>query len=224
MNRGLTVSALAGLIPVIAVNLALAININAGLDACFPYWEGCLSVSRAVRSGPGLLIFKLLAWPTAFLMIYSWKLSADWLRRQNPTGRKQQQLIFWMGAFGAVFFLIYANWLGTDGELYRWLRRYGVVFYFGLTALAQLTFASGLWNIRKTRHGVLSRYHENVYFGIISLSWLLGVSSAFKRKLIEDPVFQDQVENLLEWNFALVLSLTFVALGFVIRSDHSSTK
>ena len=224
MKHRALVAMLAGILLVLAANIALLININAGLDACFPYWDGCLSVSRAVRSGPGLMILKILAWPAAALMIYCWYLSGNWITRQNPSGENLEKPIVWMGMLGAVFFVVYASYFGTDGEIYRWLRRYGVVFYFGLTALAQLIFASSLWNIRKKTQHSLPGWPVNLYLGIIFVSCILGVGSAFKRTLIENPVLQDRVENLLEWNFALMMSLAFVALGLVIRSDKPVTE
>ncbi len=219
MIRRAKIAILAGLLPVFAVNIALLMNINTGLEACFPYWEGCYSVSRGIRSGPGLLVFKILAWPSAFLMSYCWWLSRDWLDGNKQSAGRSGKLISWSGMLGAVFFLVYANWLGSEGDIYQWLRRYGVVFYFGLTALAQLGVASVIWNARKNARYPASVKAGNIYLGVMFLSWLLGVSSAFKRKLIDNPDFLDRVENLLEWNFALLLSLAFVALGWLFRAE-----
>lgn len=222
MNRPATFAVLAGVLPAVAASLAFLININAGLEACFPFWEGCMSVSRGIRSGPGLLVFKILAWPSALLMIACWHCVGNWIKQQSTTETNQATLITWMGMLGAVFFVVYAMWLGSEGEFYRWLRRYGVVFYFGLTALAQLFFASFLWNRRQKFYQDSMRQPLKIYMVMISLSWALGVASAFKRKLIENPALQDQVENLLEWNFALVLSLTFVAIGMVFQSKDKN--
>ena len=41
--------------------------------------------------------------------------------------------------------LVYAGALGTEGEFYKWMRRYGVVFYFGFTGIAQLLVANRLF-------------------------------------------------------------------------------
>lgn len=206
----------AGLLPILAVNAAYFINAGSGSEACFPYLEGCQSVSRAVRSGPGLWLFKALALPSALAMAMTWWAVGLWLEGVAEVTRARRRTILWLGIMGAVFFLVYAAWLGTEGEVYRWLRRYGVVFYFAGTGLAQLVLVAGLWGLRRTLAG------GRLYTPVMRLSWMvwvvwgLGVASAFKRKLIENPAFLDRVENALEWNFSLALSLAFLALASLL--------
>ncbi|MDX1459789.1 MAG: hypothetical protein R3348_01920 [Xanthomonadales bacterium] len=208
MKREAQVCLWAGLLPIAAVNLAFAINVYQGFEACFPYIEGCASVSRGVRSGAGLWLFKASALPAAMLMWLSWHPRALQSMFEQPVRLK---LISRFGRIGAVFFLVYAAWLGTEGDIYRWLRRYGVVFYFGLTGLAHLLLAARLHRYRMpdTAH--------RLYLVTVALAWASGVGSAFKRRLIEDEILLDRVENLLEWNFALLLSLCFVALAGVLH-------
>lgn len=201
---------LAGLLPIGVVHLAFAINIADGLAGCVPYWEGCLSVSRGVRSGPGLWWFKALAIPSMVLMWLSWSAVRVAATAAGFEGRRVPWLVA-LGRIGAVFFLVYALWLGTDGEVYRWLRRYGVVFYFGLTGLAHLLLLAA-W----PRVGRAAWAYRGYAFTVF-LTWATGVASAFKRKLIDDPQFLDRVENALEWHFALYLSLSFAALAIAWR-------
>ena len=52
---------------------------------------------------------------------------------------------------------------------------------------------------------------------MVALTWATGVASALKRNLSDDPLFLDRLENALEWNFALCLSLCFLALAPLIR-------
>lgn len=210
-GRAWWVMVIAGVLPILAVHLAFALNVAGGLTACLPYWEGCLSVSRAVRSGPGLWWFKALAIPSMVLMWLSWSAVRDVASRGGGGSARLRWLVA-LGWAGAAFFLVYALWLGTEGEVYRWLRRYGVVFYFGCTGLAQLMLL-GAWP-RKARQAPGYR----AYGAIVVLAWLTGIASAFKRKLIDDPAFLDRVENALEWHFALYLSLGFVALGLAWRA------
>lgn len=196
---------LAGLLPILTVNGAYLLNVyTAGLESCFPYIEGCMSVSRGVRSGPGLLLFRVLAVPSVLCMAATWLALPGSLRQERGT---------WIGVTGAVFLLVYAFTLGTEGELYRWMRRYGVVFYFGLTGLAQLMLAARLWRPDMARESHAGR----VYLAVICATWLAGVLSAFKRQLVDNPVIVDRLESALEWNFALGLSLTFIAMAPVIR-------
>lgn len=198
---------LAGVLPVVSVNAAYLVNIALGFEACFPYLEGCASVSRAVRSGVGLWLFKVVAIPSMLLMWLAWN-SLEALKFR--VADKQAGLIRALGKTGALFFIVYALWLGTDGELYRWMRRYGVVFYFAGTGLAHLLLARQVLGQGGSGGGRL-------YVTVVSLTWAVGVASAFKRRLITDEVFLDRVENALEWNFALLLSLCFVAMAGLLQ-------
>ena len=56
MKRLPAIVLMAGAMPILAVHLAYGLNIKAGLEGCNPYWEGCISVSRAASSGPGRVI------------------------------------------------------------------------------------------------------------------------------------------------------------------------
>ncbi len=201
----------AGVLPILAVNFAFWMNTQDGLAGCFPYLDGCWSVSRAVRDGPGLLLFRGLALPTAVAMILTWwwlpsTLSGPWTRR--------------LGIIGALALLVYAVALGTDGEFYKWMRRYGVVFYFGCTGIAQLLVANRLWKAMRGANGGLSTGSIVVYLLLAGLTWGVGLLSAFKRRLFDDPALIGQVENAAEWNFALGLALLFIALAAVLRTRH----
>lgn len=195
---------LAGLIPIVAANLAYWWNIQHGMDVCMPYLEGCTSVSRAVRSGPGLWLIRGLAVPAALCLALAW-----WRLPPDLRGR----WVLRLGLTGAFFLLVYTFALGTDGDIYRWMRRYGVVLYFGCTGLAQLLVARAL--SRGPRQRALAAVR--VYLALVVMTWGIGVVSALKRKLIDDPAMQDRLQNALEWNFALVMCLALIALGAVLR-------
>ena len=211
------VTVLAGLLPIVSVNLAFLINIGAGMEGCMPYWEGCMSVSKGVRTGPGLALFKIAALPSAIAMALCWMHTGGFLCGQKLASASKRRTIVWMGVTGAIFSLVYATWLGTEGEIYKWMRRYGVVFYFGMTGLAQLLLVSVLWKSRRALLNGRLFKQISLFAWTVMSAWALGVASAFKRKLIDDPAFLDRVENALEWDFAIVLSLAFVALGMVFR-------
>lgn len=207
----------AGLLPVLGVNAAFMINVSQGLDGCFPYLEGCHSVSRAVRSGPGLWLFKILALPCAAAMGATWLEVGNWLRRCALGSRRHRRAIVWLGMTGAAFFLVYAVWLGTEGDVYRWLRRYGVVFYFAGTGLAQLLLVSLLWRGGEGRVGASEPSAARGLTVLVAVAWALGVASALKRRIIQDPDFLDRVENALEWDFSLALSVAFLGLVPLLR-------
>jgi hypothetical protein len=212
-HRAFWSAGVAGILPILAVNLAFWMNVQDGLAGCFPYLEGCHSVSRAVRDGPGLWLFKALALPTAVAMAMTWwwlppSLSGPWTLR--------------LGVVGALALAVYAATLGTDGELYKWMRRYGVVLYFGLTGIAQLLVANRLWRSRNARKRHRIPTSQVVYGVLVLFTWGTGLLSAFKRRLFDDPLIIDRVENAAEWNFALGLALLFVALAAVLRTSDDA--
>ena len=142
MTAPVTIVFLAGMLPILAAHLAYLLNIWAGADlasqyVCMPYLDGCVSISRAARSGPGLHLFRALMLPSAVLLLLSWEFVREWLRGLGACSGRRGWLIGGLGAVGAVFLVFYATWLGTEGDWYRWLRRYGVIFYFAGTALAR---------------------------------------------------------------------------------------
>src|SRR5690606_5148859 len=99
----------------VAAHLALWLSIRDGwLEACVPYVEGCTSISRAARHGLGNHVFRLMVLPCAALVGLHWWLAARWLGRGAA-------VVAWMGAAAAMALALYAAFLGTEGEAYRFL-------------------------------------------------------------------------------------------------------
>lgn len=220
-SRPVYVALLAGLLPIVAAHAAYLVNVqtDAGLLSeyrCIPYVDGCVSVSRAARSGPGLLLFRWLMLPSAVLLFLCWRDVHAWLRRLQAGNPARRRWIAGLGIAGAVFLVLYVTALGNESEWYNWQRRYGVTVYFGGTALAQLLLVWVLWPLR--RDLMAGSLHRPIawLFGLICLQWALGVFSSVKRFIFADPAFVDRLENLTEWWFALPMSLAFVAIAWLL--------
>ena len=230
MKKPALIPALAGVLPVAAVFVAYALNRFIGTEleprfTCNPYVDGCVSISRAVRSGPGLHLFRAVMLPCAMLLFISWAMVRDWLLCIDACRPRRAAAVFWLGAVGALFLVLYVTWLGTEGEWYRWLRRYGVTVYFGGTSLAQLLLVWVLWPRRGRLAGGRLRGPVVALTALVVLQWLLGVSSVAKRLLLDDPDLVDRIENLIEWYYGLpmalvlvVVALMFVRTGFGYRA------
>ncbi len=191
----------------LAVHVALWLSIRDGwVPACIPYLEGCTSISRAARHGLGNHLFRLLVLPCALLVAAHWWLSAHWL---GGRGRG----LAWLGTLAALALAVYATFLGTDGDIYRALRRNGVVVFFGAGFLAQLLFLRGLRGFDRHRHIVLALR--------LVCGWMLalGVAHLVALAVAGGSDFQDRFENALEWLLGLGLVAWLLAHAALWRAS-----
>lgn len=184
---------LIALLFLVAAHAAYLLSIQAGhVPACVPYLEGCVSISRAARHGLGNHLFRLLVIPCAVLHALVWLLAHRWLRG----GR-------WMvvlGVVSAIALAVYATFLGTEGEAYRFLRRYGVVVYFGFGYLAQLALMR-----RATRMGALPAGVIATQAWIAAAMLGLGLANVVAGLAVADPAARDRWENVFEWWLGLLM-------------------
>ena len=182
---------------------------------CNPFFEGCVSISRAARHGLGNHVFRALMLPSAVLQGATWLLCAAWLARSGATGRSVRWLP-WLGVVAAIFLVIYGTFLGTEGGMYRWLRRYGTVIYFGLTYVCMLISTGHIR--RLVRSGLLAvpgRVDVLLMF-LAGLTMLVAIAHVFVAPLLEDSL-KDKVENAVEWMIGLSFTLFFLALAWLWR-------
>lgn len=210
-----------GLLPLVMAHFSYWLNIHASdtlpaVFQCNPYFEGCVSVSRAVRSGPGLYWFKLVMMPTAICMAVAWQFVDEWMTQLRPTMPQTRLWAFRLGVGGTIALVIYVVFLGTEGDVYRWMRRYGVVCFFGFTALAQLLAARLVWDA----FGTARKGRAALFIVIVGLQWLVGVSSVFKKLVLQDPLLVDRLENMSEWLMVGLMSLGMMLIGFMVEGQR----
>ncbi len=209
---------LAAILPVIAVHGAYLTNIHWGeAAACIPYWDGCTSISGAARTGPGIVLFRVLMYPTAVLLIATWVLVFNWLKRVGIPVTAAVKALPFLGSAGALCLIIYVAFLGVDGGLPGVMRRIGVNIYFGFTALALLLLVSALWPHRAAFRPIPRRL-LNGLTATVSLLWALGVGFSGKKLVISNPLFLDRIESLVEWWFALLMTCGFIAIAGLLHA------
>jgi hypothetical protein len=222
MSPAVIIALLAGLLPILAAHAAYLLNLYTGSGiapefVCMPYFDGCVSISRGVRSGPGLALFRALMLPSVVLLLASWELLRKWLLGLDACTPRRAWVIAGLGMVGAVFLVFYVTALGTEGEWYRWQRRYGVIFYFGGTALAQLLLVWVLWPVRRRLAAGALLGPIRTLTALVSMQWALGVFSSVKRLIFDDPAFIDRLENLIEWWYALPMAAGFLVIAWLFR-------
>jgi hypothetical protein len=188
-------------VPTLAVFITYAISAATGqVPACFPFLEGCTSISGAARRDPSIHLFRAMMLPMASVMVAYWLVARTWLGQLGERGRSRDW-IAGLGIVGALFLVLYVVFLGTDGRAYELMRRYGVTVYFAFTALAQLLLSARLRRLPAAAQlGVGSGLIKTkVGFGAAML--LLGlVNVPAKNFFPEWPV-----DNMAAWNFALLM-------------------
>jgi NADH:ubiquinone oxidoreductase subunit 6 (subunit J) len=222
---------LAGLLPLLGTTIAYPLSIHLGLvDACNPFIDGCTSISRAARHDLPNYLFRALLLPAAALQAWVWWLCAAWLRgmpvapMRASTGAaaappadtagasRYPSGLPWVGVAAACFLVLYGTFLGTEGDAYRWMRRYGIVVYFGGTALAML-FATGALRASRWREHALVR----TMLGLCIALPLLGLANALVSHVMPGPAARDAVQNVTEWWGGLLFTLYFFALAALWR-------
>ena len=207
---------LAGLLPAFATIVAYQISVSSGLiPSCNPYLDGCVSISRAARHDLPNHIFRALVLPGATLQGLTWILCAQWLRSLDTFAGKYSFALAWIGTFAGAFLVLYGAFLGTEGETYQWLRRYGINFYFGFTYLCMLMASAKVF--RLARAGWLRPpMHLDRVLGVLCLLIMVfGLTNLFAKSLLSDVQLVDRLENILEWYAATAFTLFFASLAWL---------
>jgi hypothetical protein len=207
---------LAALLPVAAMAIAYPLSIDLDLaPACNPFLEGCVSISRAGRHGLPNIVFRGLLLPAAVLQATSWLLCPAWLRTLGAAPDRLQRALPALGVAAAVMLVLYGTFLGTEGEGYRWMRRYGVIFYFGLTGIATLVASDGM--LRLLRAGPRERRVALVVCAPCMALPLLGLAYVLLPLWWSAPAEKNAVENIAEWWAGAIFTAFFLGLAWAWR-------
>jgi hypothetical protein len=218
--RAAPVAVACGMLPVAVVVACYLLSIRLEqVPACFPFFEGCTSISAASRQDPAIHLFRAVMLPTSTLIAAYWLLVRAWLGRLGEHSRARDWITT-LGLIGALFLVLYAVFLGTEGRAYNLMRRYGVTVYFSFTALAQLLLASRLHRLPVPLKLQLGR-------GVIGPKLACGAGMLVLGLLnipAEHWFGAWKVENVVEWNFALIMHGFFLLTALAWwRTDYRVT-
>ena len=184
---------LVSLLPFIAIHLSLILSIqNDFLDFCYPYFDGCYSISRAARQPYSIIIFKILMITSAGFLFFLWQ------RIFNKEKNKSPILI---GKIGSLFLVIYVVALGNDGFIYEFMRRIGVfIFYiFTLTSQWVFTFSQSIKSIKFSININLLKFisFSQILLFILAIPFFLVIKN------------DGSIENIFEWWITLFITIWF---------------
>ena len=196
-------------LPIFTVNAVYLLSAAAGMVPwCMPYIDGCTTISRAARSGNSIFLFRVTMIAYALLLIGFWIYVKHWLAILREAEPGLSRLITWLGIVGALAMMVYVNFLGTEGEVNRFMRRHGIMLFFLFTPLAQmLLYREHQRLIRGKSPGISNALR--MQFVVLLLMLLTGLAS-----LVIDLLGMKSYEsqNIVEWNFALLMNLYFIGM------------
>jgi hypothetical protein len=206
----------AGLLPAVAALLAFALSVHLQLvPGCNPFVDGCVSISRAARHELPNHLFRALMLPAATLQGLVWLLTALWLRDALGPRRSLRALAL-LGVTAAVALVMYGAFLGTEGPVYRLLRQYGTVVYFGFTCLCMLLLGRAVLALATKADNRLPRWLVRTHVWLACTLVTLGVVNAIVAALLSAD-WKARTENVTEWWGALIFVLCFCALALMWR-------
>ncbi len=199
-----------GLLPFIVINAAyLGSALGGHIPACIPYLTGCTSISSAGRYGLSYFFFKAGIIPSAVLLAAFWLACRRWLITLGDRDGAMTRAMTMLGVCAAVFLILYAVFLGSKGDFYNLMRRFGVTLYFGCGGLAQILLLARLQQLRADA-GIavppaLLRTMLIILIGLL----VIGLASIPISNFIVD---KRQPRNIVEWNFALLMAAYYWAV------------
>ena len=136
----------------------------------------------------------------AFTMVY-WKLCYDWLAAMGDKARRQNSAMLWLGGLSGLALILYITFLGSEGDVYRLLRRYGTTFYFGFMFLAQALLAARITALAP--RGTLAVNVVRLKVAMCAVILVVGLIMAATDKMFEDD---KKIENISEWLVASMMT------------------
>ncbi|MCP4010896.1 MAG: hypothetical protein GY726_15450 [Proteobacteria bacterium] len=197
------------ILPLFAVNGAFLLSASeSSIPWCIPYIDGCTTISRAARSGNAIFLFRVTMIAHALLLIWFWIYVKHWLAILHGTEPRIAKVISWLGITGVLAMLVYIDFLGTEGEINRFMRRHGIMLFFTLTPMAQLLLYREHLRFKHTAL-VDAAGALRMQTLILMLMLAIGLTSVVVELA---GVKTHTIENIIEWNFTLLMNLYFVGM------------
>ena len=209
------------LLPLLACNGAYLLSAYEGfIPWCIPYIDGCTTISRAARSGNAIFLFRVAMIAYCVFLMWFWIYSRHWLNLLHGHSTKTAHIILWLGLTGTISLVIYVAFLGTTGEVNNFMRRFGIMIFFTLTPLAQLLLLNQHYKIlSKTPEVLINRRVLQYQLIVLLLMLIIGIVSSLLG-VTQSKTYES--ENIVEWNFSLLLAMYFAGMVFIWKNFRYS--
>ena len=204
------------ILPLIATNAVYLLSAYEGnVPWCNPYFDGCTTISKAARSGNSIYIYRATMIAYSVLLIWFWIYTSQWLLKLLGEVTRLSKTIMWLGIIGALFLMVYIDFLGTTGEINRFMRRYGIMIFFTFTPLAQVLLLKLHFKaLSAAASDNLKRPVLNFQLYVLLIMCIIGIVSII---LDVAQLKTYQSENIVERTFAFLLNMYFAGMVIIWR-------
>ncbi len=221
MSSGLRLSWVAlaaGLLPLVVVNTCYIISVQGGhIPGCVPYLSGCTSISAAGRHGAAYFLFKGGMIPAAVIIATYWVLCRRWLLSLGATDSVAVHAMVTLGVISAAFLVLYTVYLGSKGDFYNLMRRYGVNVHLSFGVLAQILLTRELMRLSAAARKPVPRWIIRSKLAAVGLLLALGLLSIPVGNFMPD---KDHAENAIEWLFAALMAGYYLLTACAWRATN----
>ena len=209
-----TLALIITILPILISNIVYLLSAYDGyISWCIPYIDGCTTISKAARSGNSIFIFRPTMIAYGILLIWFWIYVRHWLDQLYGHTTNIARAILWLGIVGALFFIVYIDFLGTTGEVNRFMRRWGILLYFVCTPLAQILLLRQHYQVFKSfQKDTMKLRVLHFQFVLIVLMMAIGIVHGAMEATYTKT---NESENIVEWNLALLMQLYFLGIFFI---------
>lgn len=180
---------------------------------CIPFLSGCTSISATGRYAPASFVFKGLLLPYCTLLAVYWWCVVAWLEAL-PVGRwGAANSCRWLALTSCAALAVYTVLLGSEVPAYEFMRRFGIYFFFLFTVIAQIL--SGL----RLRAWPPARRAARWQLALAAAMLASGFLNLILKSVLADP---DNAENIIEWNFALLMFLNLLPIAGVLKRGSAT--
>ena len=219
------------LVPAVVVHLSLALGIGAGtLPGCYPMLDGCMSISATGRAQPSVYLFKPAFTLLAAVLAVLWIMTDQWIRllatnaARGPGGaagdralRRRRVSMLALGLTASASLVLYVTMLGSDTELYRFMRRFGIYGYFAGTVFAQILLAGLMLTLAREPGRTALRFPGLAILLLAGCPFLLGALNLALKAVLAEP---DRVENAIEWWVAAMMQACWLLVALAWRDTR----
>ena len=214
------------IIPFISVNTCLFIvtNVHQILEPgvpifpTFPYLDGGVSISRAVRDYPLYLIFKPAMFLTSYFMIKYWLNTKNIIEYFEKEHENKKKIIFF-GVCSACLLAVHSIFLGIkfDDDLYILFRRIIMLSFIIFELIAQAYLIYFFYKIKD----LLKNYINDIFLKIkrILITFLVVISIITLPFLPFDNF--KFLKHAIEWNVFLGVIIFYLLTHLMWKKTNS---